>query len=164
MTDTNTPDEQAVIGRAERILFVGVTTKQVPAKIDTGADLSSVWASDIVEKDDSLSFQLFAPGSKYYTGNRIVLKRDEYRRTGVANSFGVKESRYVVKLLITVKGRTIRASFTLADRSKKVYPVLLGRKLMHNKFIVDVSRGEPLSAKEVALHRKLILESKKQES
>ena len=33
------------------------------------------------------------------------------------------------------------ATFTLADRSTQVYPVLIGRATLNGKFIVDVQKG-----------------------
>lgn len=70
--------------------------------------------------------------------------------TRVANSFGHKELRYKVKLRILVKKRLIKATFTLSNRSSKLYPVLIGRTLLRNKFIVDVAKGTPLRAAEEA--------------
>jgi ribosomal protein S6--L-glutamate ligase len=120
----------------------------VPAKVDTGADLSAIWASSIEEKDDGLYFVLFAPESPYYSGKVQRFTKPDYSLTRVANSFGHKELRYKVKLRINVKGRIIRATFTLSDRSQKAYPLLLGRRLLHGKFLVDVTDGEPLHEEE----------------
>jgi hypothetical protein len=33
--------------------------------------------------------------------------------------------------------KTLLASFSLADRKNNVYPILIGRKLLNNDFIVD---------------------------
>lgn len=132
------------IGRAERIELPDYGIFGVPAKVDTGADSSSIWASGIIEENDELRFVLFAPGSPYHTGKEIVLKKGDYTVTRVANSFGHRELRYKVKLKIKVKERLVRAAFTLADRSKKTYPILLGRRLMKGKFLVDVQTGDPL--------------------
>jgi hypothetical protein len=69
--------------------------------------------------------------------------------------------RYKTKLSIRVKGRLIKATFTLSDRSQKTYPVLLGRRLLKDKFIIDVSLGEPLSSAEKARAKHLKEEIKK---
>lgn len=137
-----------IIGRAERIDFADVNSKNVPAKIDTGADRSSVWASDVHETDGHLEFCLFGKASEYYTGHVLRLPKSAYKMTVVENSFGEREQRYVVRLRVLVNGRLIRGSFSLADRSTKTYPVLLGRRLLHGKFLVDVTAGEPLVAEE----------------
>jgi hypothetical protein len=120
----------------------------IPAKIDTGADSSSIWASGVARHGETLQFVLFAPGSEYYTGQIISLYASDYRQTRVSSSFGHREVRYVVKLPVKILGRTIQATFTLADRSGRTYPVLLGRRLLKNKFLVDVTKGQPLLKEE----------------
>jgi len=144
---TTIPKELSVIGSTQKIDFVDAGAVGVLAKIDTGADLSSVWASNIIETSDGLTFTLFGEGSPYFTGQPVTVKRGNYKRRLIVNSFGTKESRYVVRLRIRVQGRVISTSFTLADRSQKAYPILLGRKFLHRKFLVDVSKGDPLPGK-----------------
>lgn len=140
--------ELTVIGRAEKVGLLDFDITDVPAKIDTGADLSSVWASSIEEREDGLHFVLFGPESPFYTGTLQRFTKPDYSMTRVANSFGQKELRYKVKLRLKVKNRLIRATFTLSDRSQKTYPVLLGRRLLHGKFLVDVTGGQPLKEEE----------------
>ncbi len=154
-TTTIALDNIAVIGRAERIQLLDHGFEYIPAKVDTGADISSIWATNIIQEADSLRFELFAASSEYYTGQVIVLPASDYRLTRVANSFGTREMRYVVKMRVAVKMRVIKASFTLADRSTKIYPILLGRRMLAGKFLVDVRGGEPLAAEEKAKLRKL---------
>ena len=141
-------DAVTMIGRAERIDLPKQGIFAVPAKIDTGADSSSIWSSNIKETPDGLQFTLFGPGSDFYTGETLLCKADEYEVTRVASSFGDREFRYKVKLTARIKGRLVRGSFTLADRSNKTYPILLGRRLLSGKFIVDVKAGEPLKKEE----------------
>jgi hypothetical protein len=143
-------DQLPIIGRAEHVQLPTHSLATIPAKVDTGADNSSIWASRVQETEDGLSFVLFDEQSEYYTGQMLSVGPDNYRQAMIANSFGDRERRYVVKLPIRVLGRTIKASFALADRSRKVYPVLLGRKLLHNKFLVDVTKGTPLNEAECA--------------
>lgn len=118
----------------------------VPARVDTGAKTSAIWASGIMEKNGVLQCVLFGPDSDFYTGQ--VLTFDKYEVRTIASSIGEPEERYVVKLLVKLEGRTIRASFTLANRSQQVYPMLVGRNILHGKFLVDVTKGMPLKAKE----------------
>ena len=143
-------EDKTIIGRAERVILPDHGTHLIPAKVDTGADVSSIWASNISEQDGCLEFVLFNETSEYYTGHVIRIDAANYRLTRIANSFGHKELRYVVKMRITILGRTIKATFTLADRSKKTYPILLGRRMLKNKFLVDVTKGTPLLAEEKA--------------
>jgi len=141
-------EDKTIIGRAERVILPDHGEHLVPAKVDSGADVSSIWASDVVVRDGCLEFVLFDKNSEYYTGHVIRINEANYRQTRVASSFGHKELRYAVKMRISIFGRVINATFTLADRSQKTYPILLGRRLLKNKFLVDVSKGQPLLAEE----------------
>jgi len=137
-----------IIGRAERALLPDLKIKQVPVKIDTGADACSIWAHHIELHGDRLHVVFFGEGSKFYTGEMHIFTKDEFSITRVANSFGHRELRYKVKLSIQIKGRRVKGTFTLSDRKTKLYPVLIGRSLLYNKFLVDVSKGSPLITEE----------------
>ena len=136
------------IGRAEQISLPELGVSKVYAKTDTGADLSTIWATRIREEEGVLKFRLFSKKSPHYTGITIKVQSPDYLLTRVASSFGHKELRYVIKIKIKVKGKTVRATFSLSDRRKKNYPILIGRKLLNGKFIVDVSKGTPLRSLE----------------
>lgn len=132
-----------IIGRAEKADFPQIDAKKVPVKIDTGADACSIWATATELEHEKLHVVFFGSGSEWFTGKEHIFHKKDYSITRVANSFGHKELRYKVKLGIRVKRRLIKGSFTLSDRSTKLYPVLLGRSLLKNKFLVDVSKGNP---------------------
>ena len=131
-----------IIGRAEKISLPEHGIELVPAKIDTGAWRTSIWASESVEEDGVLKYKLFGEGSDFYTGE--VIETEDFQTVSVENSFGHAEERYVVPMKIKLGTKTVTTQVTLADRSKKWYPVLVGRKLLRNKYMVDVSLGDPL--------------------
>lgn len=147
--------ELTIIGRAEKVGFPDLGFIKVPAKIDTGADASSIWGSASVDDKGKLEVVFFGPESDLYDGQIHVFPKTAYSVTRIASSFGHREVRYKVKLKIKVNGRLINGAFTLSDRSKKLYPILLGRSLLKNKFLVDVARGKPLVAEEKARRKKL---------
>lgn len=130
-----------IIGRSELIAFPEVQNKPIPARIDTGAKTSALWASEVVQKDGQLSFVLFDKTSPYYTGDPLFV--DHFEKRLVASSNGAIQDRYAVRLLIKIKGKKIRGYFTLADRSQQAYPVLIGRNILRGKFLVDVQSGHP---------------------
>jgi hypothetical protein len=135
-----------LIGRAESVSLPQFGIDVVPARIDTGAKTSALGVSDIIEKDDRLSFVLFDPNHVLYTGERITINR--YSRRLVANSTGHVEERYVIKTSVILRGRRVKASFTLANRSSQVYSILVGRNILRGKFLVDVKLGKPLLEQE----------------
>ena len=129
-----------VIGRNVAISF-GKRAVDVPAKVDTGADSSSVWASNIrVGNDGKLRFSLFGEGSPYYNGKVYV--REDFSVSVVRSSSGHQQVRYRTPFSVRVAGRRIRINFNLSDRSQNIYPILLGRRSITGKFLVDVSRAE----------------------
>lgn len=137
----------ALIGRAEKADFPDINAFGVPVKIDTGADASSIWGT-AQETESGIDVVFFGEESPFYSGKKVHFDTGEYQLTRVANSFGHKEVRFKVKLSIKVAGRNIKGTFTIANRSNKLYPVLLGRRLLHGKFLVDVSDGKPLTKEE----------------
>lgn len=143
--------EKNVLGRAEYVTFPEINVHDVPARIDTGAQTSAIWASDIREEEnDGLSFLLFDPTSPHHVSTRHYV--DTYTKSKIKSTIGATEERYKVLLLLELSGRRIRASFTLANRSQQVYPVLVGRNVLSGKFIVDVSIGEAHVKKQTVDH------------
>jgi hypothetical protein len=136
-----------IIGRAEQLSFPEQELNGIPARIDTGAKTSSIWASKVTKRDDdTLAVVLFGDGNHFYDGHELSFS--EYETTIVSTSTGEAQQRYKVRLLVKIKGKRVRAWFTLADRSTQVYPVLIGRNVLLGKFIVDVKKGHILKDEE----------------
>ncbi|HMH69956.1 MAG TPA: RimK/LysX family protein [Candidatus Saccharimonadales bacterium] len=132
--------DKIVVGRNEMVDFARFAHK-VPAKIDTGADSSSVWVSDVrVDKNGVLRFSLFGEGSPFYTGK--TMKREQYRVALVRSATGHVQIRYRTQLSLRLGGKRIRAMFNLSDRSQNKFPVLIGRRTLSGKFIVDVEKAK----------------------
>ena len=137
---------KSIIGRAEKVDFPDSAVFSVPAKIDTGAFRSSVWATDIREHDGVLTYKLLGPESEFYSGKECAAT--EFEIVEVENSFGQTEDRYSVFIKIKLGPKTIMSNVTLSDRSKKTYPVLIGRRLLKGRYLVDVSEGDPITDEE----------------
>lgn len=130
------PGQKPIIGPSA---LVSVASRvDVPAKIDTGAGASAIWASHIrIGKDGVLKFRLFGEGSPFYTGK--VIKRKDFKVIVTRSAMGQEQIRYRVYFPIIIAGRRIRVLFSLADRSKNSFPVLIGKRTLQGKFLVDVS-------------------------
>lgn len=142
-----------IIGRSEYVGFPALGLEPIPARIDTGAKTSSIWASNIHLRQGALCFTLFDSSSEYFNGHEIETK--SYETRVVASSNGMSEERYVVKLVVVLAGRRVRASFSLANRSTQAYPVLVGRNILRGKFLVDVKLGQPLTQAEKSRSQQL---------
>lgn len=130
-----------LIGRRERISLPEWGLKNVTAKVDTGAYTSSIHCQDIREVEEAgkkvLIFQLLDPSQRNFSEGKI--KTEFYTQKKVKNSFGQAEIRYKVSTEVLMFGEVFQAEFTLTDRSKMKNPILLGRKLLQGRFVVDVA-------------------------
>lgn len=133
-------EDKIIIGR-NTLVNVKDFAESVPAKIDTGADSSSIWATNVhVDENGLLHYTLFGEGSEFYTGEDI--STDEYTVSQVKSSNGQAEVRYRTLISLTIADKKIKAMCNLSDRSQNEYPILIGRRTLSGKFIVDVTRRE----------------------
>ena len=58
------------------------------------------------------------------------------------SSLGDKQIRYRVKLPLEVKGEKLETAFTLANRARNNFPILIGRRTLKDNFVVDVTKSE----------------------
>ncbi|MEI7961873.1 MAG: RimK/LysX family protein [archaeon] len=61
-------------------------------------------------------------------------------RVKSANSSRGYMRRAIAEAIIIVKGKKIKTGVNLEDREGMPYSVLIGRDIIHNNFIIDVSR------------------------
>ncbi|UJP65255.1 ATP-dependent zinc protease family protein [Mongoliitalea daihaiensis] len=134
--------EKKIIGRKEKISFPDWGIKSISSKIDTGAYTSSIHCDYSEEREEEgvkvLYFKLLSILDRRYSGKE--LKATSYTQKRVKNSFGEAEIRYKVSTKVRMFGEEFEAEFTLTDRSKMRNAVLIGRKLIHGRFLVDVSQ------------------------
>lgn len=133
-----------LIGRQDFIHLPEFGLKDVEAKVDTGAYTSSINCSKVkltkVEGVSTLTFQLSA--NKIHEKKARKFSTTNFKRKKIRSSNGVTEERYIIKTTVVLMKRRFNAEFSLSDRSKMKFPVLLGRKLLTKKFIVDVSQKD----------------------
>lgn len=134
-----------VIGRTDIIDMPELGLHNIDAKIDTGAYTSSIHCSRIRLKKEPDGTELITftiPGSRLHEKGVHHFKVRDYEERNIRSSNGQIQKRYVIKTQIILFGRKIRAEFSLADRSSMKFPILLGRKLLQSRFIVDVSKKD----------------------
>ena len=134
-------DSKTVIGRRDRIDLPEMDIKGIRAKIDSGAYGCAIHCSDIgivtAGGKERLGFVLLDPEHPQFTGT--VHYFEHFRDKKVKNSGGETEHRYSIVTDVVIFGQKIRTEFSLTDRSRMKYPILLGRKFLRGRFLVDVS-------------------------
>ncbi len=116
--------------------------RQYRARIDSGAETSSLSASDVVEferdGDDWVRFTF----QHDQTDDPIHFELPIARAVLIRQASSVNlERRVVIELDIRLGQRMQTTEFTLIDRSHMSYPVLLGRAFLMDLYVVDVSRS-----------------------
>ncbi|MFR9721455.1 ATP-dependent zinc protease [Aeromonas diversa] len=100
-------------------------------KLDTGADTSSLDARRLREFVRGgarwVSFTVRGEGTR---GPRTVRLEREVTRYVTVRGAGGSDSRPVVHMSICIGDRLLEDEFTLNDRQKMAYPVLIGRKTL----------------------------------
>jgi hypothetical protein len=130
------------IGRNELIDLPTLKLKDLKAKIDTGAFTSAIHCHSInikkINGKKTLVFSVLDPSHLQYA--KKSFKFTKFKEARIKNSFGDTEKRYVVDISLKIFKENIKTEFSLTDRSKMKYPILLGRKFLKNGFIVDVNK------------------------
>jgi hypothetical protein len=146
---TNKP--LSTIGIHEQIHIPKSNITSIECKIDTGAYNSAIDCSYTNEShnengDPVLTYTLLNENHQSYTGKKLSTKK--FKSKEVKSSNGIKTIRYQIKLSIEIKGKKIKSTFNLSDRKNMRYPVLIGRKVLANRFLVDVSKNRKLKKSE----------------
>jgi len=128
-----------IVGAVELVHIESADIK-LEARIDTGAETTSIHAEDIqlIEKDGRryVRFVLIDPAR----GERVQQELRLRRRVLIKQSYGPDERRYVVRMWLTLGNTRSRVDVNLSDRTNFQYPLLIGRNFLTDSLIVDVSR------------------------
>ena len=124
-----------IIGRFDKADFPELHLEDIAIKIDTGAYTSSIHCNHIKEEEDYLSCTFLDEEHPLYNGKKFTFR--DYDIVFVKSSNGVVQKRYLVVTTIKIFDKVYKISLTLSARQDMRYPVLLGRKFLTKKFIVD---------------------------
>lgn len=123
------------IGRLDKADFPDLHLKDISIKIDTGAYTSSIHCGNIEEKEDGLHCIFLDPEHTEYNHKPFLFKT--YNKIRVKSSNGIAQNRYEIKSNIKIFGKVYKISLSLSNRKEMKHPVLLGRKFLNKKFVVD---------------------------
>jgi len=122
-------EDKMVVGEVEEVVLKPWDVR-LPARIDTGAATSSLDARGLIVKKNMAEFRL---PKKY---GSLVLRLPVIGWQTV-RSADFKERRPVVEITFCFGPKLIRAQVTLNDRSTVSYPLIIGRNVLRDNFVVD---------------------------
>lgn len=126
------------LGRYDRVDLPDLGLSNIHAKIDTGAYSSSLHCQEAKVEDGVLNFVLLDGEHPEFTGIKFVF--DTFEQRDIRNSFGEVERRFVIQTTIRIFNQDIPATFSLSNRGSLRFPVLIGRKILRHRFLIDVSK------------------------
>lgn len=144
-----------IIGRKDKVDFPEFNFKDLPIKIDSGAYTSTIYCSyckeTIIDEVLFLKFKLLDSSYKEFSDS--IYSTKYYSSKIVKSSNGISEKRYMIKTTIVIFNEEHPIYLTLSERKEMKFPLLLGRKFLNNKFIIDTTKTN-LSYKEKHSHKK----------
>jgi hypothetical protein len=129
-----------IVGRHEQVWLEDIQLA-LPARVDTGAETASLDARNIemFERNGKrwVRFEIFHPETR----ETLQMERRLKRIVSIIQSnTSEPEKRPVIKLGVTIGHINQSAEFTLSNRSHLDYQLLIGRNILKDVMIVDVSR------------------------
>ncbi|WP_419818056.1 ATP-dependent zinc protease family protein [Glaciibacter flavus] len=126
--------------------WVGLPELGVPwikAKLDTGAQTSSLHAFDIEEirTDGEDRVRFGVQPWQHNDADAVVVELPVLDRRSVRSSSGHTEERVVVLLDVALLGRTLAVEVTLTNRDSMGFRMLIGREALQQGFLVDSARS-----------------------
>ena len=138
--------QKKVIGRREIVSILDLELFDLDAKVDTGADSNSLHCDDIyIDDENFVHFTLLDKVHPAYHTKKI--KMPLYKIKKVKSSNGTIQIRASIKVDILFYNKRYTTVISLTNRSDMKYPMLIGRKFLANRFLVDVSQEYLTKAK-----------------
>uniref|UniRef100_UPI004047E0D9 ATP-dependent zinc protease family protein n=1 Tax=Aliarcobacter sp. TaxID=2321116 RepID=UPI004047E0D9 len=131
--------QKKIIGRRELISILDLELFDLDAKVDTGADSNSLHCDDIfIDDENYVHFTLLDEIHPAYHGKKM--KVPLYKLKKVKSSNGVLQERASIKVTVSFYGKKYKTIISLTNRADMKFPMLIGRKFLTNRFLVDVSK------------------------
>jgi hypothetical protein len=131
------------IGWRERVSFPEFGVVGVKAKVDSGAQTSSIHAfrPRYSQREDGewISFEIHPRRRSRKDAVRVSAKVKTHR--WIRSSNGKRELRPVIETTMSVAGEEFIAELTLANRHLMAYRMILGRSAMRGRFIIDPGKS-----------------------
>lgn len=131
-----------IIGHIETINLPELGISQMPVRVDTGAQTSSLHVDNIenikIKGKPGVEFDIHPEMHDVEKVIRCSALLHDVRK--VKSSNGQTEQRYVIKTKAELGEHHWDIEITLTDRSDMTYLMLLGRQALSDHFYIDVSQ------------------------
>jgi hypothetical protein len=127
-----------ILGRYDRVDLPLLGLTNIHAKIDTGAYTCSLHCHSARVVDGRLEFILLDEEHPEFTGMKFSVA--DFEERNIKNSFGDLERRFVIVTTIKIFNEEITAEFSLSNRGSLKFPILIGRKILRDRFLIDVKQ------------------------
>lgn len=136
-------NQRKTIGWREWVAMPELGIKEIKAKVDTGADNSSLHAFNIERFSDGdtdmVRFEVHPRQRKRKPSVSCVARVVGERI--VKNPGGRTERRPIIRTKLVVAGEEFEALVNLTTRDEMTFRMLLGRRTVRKNFIVDPGRS-----------------------
>lgn len=130
------------IGRVDKADFPELHLEDIDLKIDSGAYTSSIHCSNIeeitIDGKNFIRFKLLDPEHPFYNNKEFTTKN--YASKLVKSTNGISEKRFLVETEIVIFNEIFPIHLTLSERKDMKFPILLGRKFLNKKFVIDTTK------------------------
>lgn len=134
--------DKILIGRKEHASFPDLNIDSIDVKIDSGAYSSSIDCSHVEEVfisgKQKLEVIFLHPHNPKFTGEKVYFEHFDKKK--VTSSSGNTQVRYILSLNIHFFNQDFTTHFTLTNRKGMRSPILIGRKLLNRRFVIDTSK------------------------
>ena len=133
-----TKPTKLLLGRTDIVDFPELNLEGIDIKVDTGAYTSSFHSHSIELIDEVLVCEFLDPKHEKY--HKKLFRFTNFTQKNVKSSNGIVENRFTIKTKIFIFNELMEIDLTLTERGSMKFPVLLGRKFLSKKFIVDTAK------------------------
>ena len=140
---------KAVIGWREWVGLPDLGVDRIKAKIDTGARTSAIHAFEICpfERDGERHVSFSLHPVQHRRNPAVDCEARVVDERTVTSSNGEREQRYVIETLIKLGEEAWPIEMTLTNRDEMGFRMLLGRRAVRRRFVVDPGGSFKLSGK-----------------
>lgn len=135
-------ENRPTIGWREWVRLPDLGDAVVKAKVDTGARTSTLHAFNVSESErDGRAWVKFAFHPNQRDESTIHAEAPLVDRRTVTPSNGQSELRYVVGAEVVIDDEPVSIELTLTNRDAMGFRMLLGRRALRGRFVVDPMRS-----------------------